>query len=567
VGSECSGPPGAGAEVGGGVRRDDDQKRAPGPLRATLSLTAKLSLGLLLLALTSVAAHAAFQRFLILPQFHELERAEAVRDVERCMAAINAEAVHLAHTCEDWARSDDAYDLVAAGDASHLAKHVSPRALQDAELDLICFVRPGGEILWGEVRDPHVVIPATLRAFEAGRFEPDDAILRLACSDEVTSGLVSSELGLLLMAAQPVLRSDATGPSNALLVVGRLLDARAFATVAEQTGLQIHAWPVEKGFIDPGVPEAAARALLAARLDLGFGAELVFDETEQETLHVYATLPDAEGRPAVVLRMDRERSILLRAKGAMGVANIFMIVASLLLPMLLWIVLHRAVVGPISFLTRNVVRIGLDGDMSRRIPVARADELGALAVEFNSMLGRLERVQGRLLHAAQHDPLTGLPNRVAILELLERTVDEQQGEPDRSFALLYVDIDGFKPVNDTHGHDVGDALLVAIAERLQANTRAGDRADGVERCTAARLGGDEFVVLLDGTSELAEAQAVADRLEKALSAPYTIGTECIRIGASIGVSVRENENEPAEDVLCRADAAMYREKARRHTAG
>jgi diguanylate cyclase (GGDEF)-like protein len=161
-----------------------------------------------------------------------------------------------------------------------------------------------------------------------------------------------------------------------------------------------------------------------------------------------------------------------------------------------------------------------------------------------------------LSHQALHDELTGLPNRALFWEHLShrlKVVDRRQ----TGFAVLFLDVDDFKAVNDTHGHAAGDQLLIDVASRLSAVLRAGD--------TAARVGGDEFVVLFDDVATTEAALVVAERVNEALRAPYEIGSERRIVTASIGVAMGPNGLGTADEVVSAADAAMY--DAKRHGGG
>ena len=157
--------------------------------------------------------------------------------------------------------------------------------------------------------------------------------------------------------------------------------------------------------------------------------------------------------------------------------------------------------------------------------------------------------QERLAHEAEHDPLTGLPNRRRMRDALDRSLRRD------SVAVLFVDLDGFKPVNDGHGHEVGDELLRQVADRLSACVRSGD--------VLSRVGGDEFVILMPGVVAAEDAEAMAARLRYVLELPFRIGGQEIVIGASIGVHVAGTAEHP-DAALRAADHAMY---AIKHTGG
>ena len=163
------------------------------------------------------------------------------------------------------------------------------------------------------------------------------------------------------------------------------------------------------------------------------------------------------------------------------------------------------------------------------------------------------RAEERLRHYALHDTLTELPNRAQFMKHLQQAVDRANGNEFARFAVLFLDLDRFKVINDSLGHAVGDKLLVAIAERLRACVRPGD--------VVARLGGDEFTILLNRTGNDDEIAAVAERLQARISAPFKIDNYEVFTSASIGIIMSgPGALRTPEDFLRDADAAMYRAK-------
>jgi diguanylate cyclase (GGDEF)-like protein len=165
-----------------------------------------------------------------------------------------------------------------------------------------------------------------------------------------------------------------------------------------------------------------------------------------------------------------------------------------------------------------------------------------------------------LVHAAGHDRLTGLPNRALLSDRITQTIERNKRNPELEYALLFLDFDRFKLVNDSLGHDAGDELLAAIATRLTAALRPTDSVSMPE-ATAARLGGDEFVILADGLRDPHDAARIAERLLKTLSEPYTIKGHTITNTVSIGIATSGAGYTRAEDMVRDADTAMYHAKA------
>lgn len=159
------------------------------------------------------------------------------------------------------------------------------------------------------------------------------------------------------------------------------------------------------------------------------------------------------------------------------------------------------------------------------------------------------RAEKQLLHDAFHDSLTGLPNRALFLDHLKLAVNHSRRRRGYLFAVLFIDLDRFKVVNDSLGHMVGDELLIAIARRLEICLRDGD--------TIARLGGDEFTILLDGIADYSDAQRVAERVQEVLEQPFGLAGRELFVTASVGIKYSGDGDEQPEDILRDADTAMY----------
>jgi diguanylate cyclase (GGDEF)-like protein len=183
-------------------------------------------------------------------------------------------------------------------------------------------------------------------------------------------------------------------------------------------------------------------------------------------------------------------------------------------------------------------------------------------------LTRLRRINARLArkvrrltqdishahHLATHDSLTGLPNRRLLLDRLLQALAHAARYGER-VMLLVVDLDGFKRVNDIHGHGAGDELLRQVAIRLLGCVRVCD--------TVCRYGGDEFVVMLPQIDAAEDADVVSDKIRARLARPYDLGSDLVLATASIGAAVCREDGQTLGDLIDRADAAMYVEKARR----
>jgi diguanylate cyclase (GGDEF)-like protein len=237
------------------------------------------------------------------------------------------------------------------------------------------------------------------------------------------------------------------------------------------------------------------------------------------------------------------------------------IVLALLLVVLLSILQIRRTMGPLERLITGTRRFAYE-DFDHRVIVVGHDEFGELATSFNDMAERLGSQLGKIKQLAFYDSLTGLPNRRLLIDRLHQAF-ASSARSSRKGALLFIDLDNFKDINDTLGHDIGDLLLQQTAQRIESCLREVD--------TVARLGGDEFVVVLEDLSEhvleaAAQTKAVGEKILATLSQPYQLAAHEYHSTASIGAAIFSDHDKTGEELLKRADIAMYQaKKAGRNT--
>ncbi len=306
----------------------------------------------------------------------------------------------------------------------------------------------------------------------------------------------------------------------------------------------------------------AAHNAVASHLDATIGAAhghgpefLMRDRRLHDDLYVHAMLPVAEID-------DSTRRVAL-------LAGALMVGATAVTAVLLYVALRSLLLNPLLRL-RNAAREIGRGELVSNIGIAREDEIGELATAFEDMGEHLRRSHEQIAHLAYHDSLTGLPNRRLFGELLENAV-AQARRRGVVVALLFLDMDDFKRVNDTLGHPVGDALLSEFAKRLSGVVRDSDliarNSSGCENAVA-RLGGDEFIVLLPGLNSPLDAAIVAQRVLEHLDEPIVIGGHELPVRASIGITVFPNDGDTVEALIKSADIAMYhaKEQGKHHYA-
>lgn len=247
---------------------------------------------------------------------------------------------------------------------------------------------------------------------------------------------------------------------------------------------------------------------------------------------------------AVADGAKRAQASSVRAAQLMGT----LLLAGVITALLLSVFAARTISRPLREVVDVFARISR-GDLSRGIDLDRADEVGQMGHSLNETLDVLRTAFEEVHHRASHDGLTGLPNRTLLRERLDNAQDNAaKGIP---VAMLLIDLDSFKQVNDIHGHAAGDHLLTVVAERLVAGVRRKD--------TVSRLGGDEFAVLLDGMDKADDVYKVADRLLSDLQSPTDYKGTTLIPRASIGVTLWDGDC-PIDALMHDADVAMYAAK-------
>jgi len=390
----------------------------------------------------------------------------------------------------------------------------------------------GAMVVWGLMSVAYVGVTLVLSGSEGDQFlvDVEQAVQHLGVVLLITvpAGFLSEQL-VLDIRTQQAAREQAVQRGN-------LLEAVA------EAGHRVTSLEVE-----------AVQAVTRAALDLGFDrvdlgvrrGDTWFSAGAQPVEGPF--LPDpagvpggarqaAESRRSVVIDLDSDDAEEL---AGLQVAGLDALIAC---------PLH-------AFNGQVVLRAGVEPGSS--VTGAQYDCLELLAAQAgvalrnNELVAQQRAMQEQLEHRAFHDGLTGLPNRSRFLQLLEESLARPAPADERA-AVLFVDLDRFKPVNDSLGHDAGNELLIAVSNRLSGAVKQGD--------VVARIGGDEFVILLEAVHSMDAATEVADRVCRALSEPFRVADHEVVISGSVGVAITARPYDNAAELIRRADQAMYRAK-------
>jgi diguanylate cyclase (GGDEF)-like protein len=259
----------------------------------------------------------------------------------------------------------------------------------------------------------------------------------------------------------------------------------------------------------------------------------------------------------VILGLSQPIDNITRETDSLRWDTIQIILAFSGLALILSVFFARIVTGPLIAMVNAINRFSKDQVISTT-PLGREDELGLLSRSFHDMqtqimrnLEELNESRKTLDHLARHDTLTGLPNRRMFYDRLEHAIAASR-RSGKKLAVLFVDLDGFKEINDTFGHAVGDRVLMTVANLLKSAIRETD--------TVARLGGDEYVILLDMIDDHRHAKTVVHKLHSLFQNPIQIEGHELNVHASIGVAIYPRDGKDAEELMQYSDQAMYNSK-------
>ncbi|MGC3026078.1 diguanylate cyclase domain-containing protein [Burkholderia sp. DN3021] len=435
------------------------------------------------------------------------------------------------------------------------------------------------------VRDAHGIVVLPESAFqEKGQFsyvfdtlatEPGHIYLSPIVINHETGSHAAEGLPILRVGTPVV---DTSGQTVGALVVDvelpRLVDRLerdlpedyAVYLANEWGDFLVHPDPAQTFGFDRGLRVlmqdrfAVTRALFdSARTSVTLnGLEQPYDAPGQMFAFARTPFGHDEGNRFVVLGMARPLADVLAPAGMLGERIVRMVLVSSLMAVILAILFARAITRPLQALARAATHV-FDDPAAEQLPVRRADEIGVLArcfdsmrVEIRTQVAMLRAKQRELTHLAGHDPLTELPNRLLFMEHLDAAI-RHAAAVHEGLAVMFVDLDRFKQINDQHGHSAGDRTLVAVAKRLSLVLRNDDM--------VARLGGDEFIVLIADVRSPAVIGDVASRIQIVMAEELEFGDRRVAVGASIGVSEFPADGASAEELLVKADAAMYAAKA------
>lgn len=512
--------------------------------RILTSLRYRFFLALGVVLLLALAALGVIAQQLVIPVLLAKENDFASAELDRARRAIDNEMHHLSLLNKDWATWDDSYAFLQGQGEDYLeANLVDGLVFEDANLSMMIFLEADGTPYWIAGLAPETDAYAACPGLEGdcSWAEPIVTSLQKHIAEEIdqdTQAWLNAEPQRSMVSVWPVVKSDGSGPAIGWLAMVRAIDGDWLTRLEESTGIALALNVVET--TGSRLPTASIERVDSETM---IATRAIEAAPREYHLEMRATLP----RQSFKASIETFRFALYWTVGLLVVVVVVVL-----------ILLERMVLAPLrqfAAFTQHLQRHGGSANGTPPALLARRDEIGMLAREFQHLIDYQQRRTSTLVELSQRDPLTGLANRRLFDEYLGNMLDATNSGS-QPVALLMVDIDNFKAYNDHYGHPAGDACLRTIAEAMRQQFHQ-------QQQLVARTGGEEFSIILPIDtieSGIDQAENLRSAVER-LALPHAASPSGSVVTISIGLAFATADHAlGAERLIRAADSALYRAK-------
>lgn len=516
----------------------------------------------------------------MLESINQIEQKDVNKNIDRVVNEIKQEEGNLSAVAQDWAAWDDTYEFIKDGNAKYIDNNLHKEGFINLNLNLMAFIDMDGKYIFAKgvnlENEEFVPVYSKLKSI----LKRSRVIGNTDIKYKV-NGIIQLPEGPMIIATYPIITSNFKGPVRGNLVIGRFLNDDLVSKMSKKTKLNISLENIglesQKYIFIPSYPTLKSNTVIK-RLN----NNLISGST---------VLSDIFHQPVLFLNIQMDRNIYQMGEKGINYTLYSMLFTSfIIICVLIWF-FEKNILSRIVGLTKEILFIGNSSNLSLRLkPQQRRDEIFILTNEINIMLDNLEetekkllqshenlerivhqrtqelsekneilkveieerkKIQERITQLAYHDHLTGLPNRLLFNDRLNQAIFLAR-RMEKPLGVIFIDLDSFKLVNDTMGHDQGDELLKEIAKRLVALFRSHD--------TVCRIGGDEFIVAVQNIANPEDITRIANKIVGCFKKPFKLEGQDFFITSSIGIAMYPIDGEDAETLIKNADVAMYKAK-------
>ena len=469
-------------------------------------------------------ASEVIKRLVLRPSFEQIERNTAKDDGKRAVAAVNRELKALDGTAIDLGMWDDAYSFMQKYDESFIQKNYANGSyFVDRTFAILMYIDTNGSVQWQHMCNPRTGELQTFAAFEGPKLPASHPVLAQLAEGDSLTGIFETEHGPLLVGVRHVLKADGSGPSRGRVVLARPLDETMIEDISEQAGVKFSVWR-QTNSADEDV-KAAAKELTYAE------AVMTSVDEEANVAMNYRLLPMLIGRP-MVLRSETPRHISTRGNDVIEFAQLSQIAAAGLAVNVGILLVHSRVSGPLSRLSKALKRVGDTGDLTLHFRMARRDEIGEVAGEFEKMLAKLAESQNAVVQASRHAGMAEvaanvlhnvgntLTNSIVLTSEIQSTLrNSRTAGLAKAVEMLKQQANDLPEfiANDAKGKQL-PAYLIKAGDAVMAEhaTLVGD-AEKLERSLAAVQDIIRAQQSVDGPTEVLQSVELSDTIDGALA--------------------------------------------------
>lgn len=462
---------------------------------------------------------------MLLEEATELDRHETLEDLKRVDNNILSNLDVLGIMTRDWAFWDDTYNYMIDKNEKYLQRNLDKTTLENNQVDFYVYIDNNKQLV--------LQLGYSLEEKKPIELESDfyKIFLPLLTNQGRISEtyLVNTANGLAMTSLESIYQSNGEGPSVGTLIMGRLINDYSIKEMSNELSLNLSLHPIE-----------------GTKVEKQFNVESISETLLTGSLRLSDYSKDATYQ----ISFDYKRNFYIDKKETVRQITIYLVTASLFFTILVIILLNRFILSRVGNLSRQLNQIQEKKDMKARVTQSKylKDELFILESSINRMLSSLEEKHNETSHLAYYDQLTLLPNRYLFFTEFSRRTQHNKGE----IAILFLDLDGFKQVNDVYGHEIGDALLKEVARRILPTLI---EHNGI----AARYGGDEFMILLENITS-SNLELIAQKILLEVKSGFHFSSIKTFVTGSIGISLYPKDGDTLEELLKNSDKAMYEAK-------
>lgn len=491
---------------------------------------------IILLSLWCIMVVIAFigSQRIINQSYLDLEQNQVKADIQRVKEAIQQMSSSINTLLTNWAAWDDTYKFINDLNPAYIKTNLNLNSFISADVNMIFYFNANFQPVYLAAvnidKTDEAAIPIEIFKY----LSPQGRLVRQPYPNSDVQGLIALKSSLLLVCAHSIVTSDFKGPVRGTLIMAKYLSDTALKQLEKTTKINLSIYPLTNQNMD--------KSQVSIYEKLQKNNQFLIERNNETLISGYTLLNDINDKPIAILKIELPRNLYQIGIKTIHYYNKVFIIYSIILVALLWYLLQELLVKRLEKLKGQI-----DNTNSINIP-SNSLIIGGISDEVSTVAS--------LYYQATHDHLTGLANRNLLEQMFNNNINKIKNSNSK-IAILFLDIDHFKRVNDSLGHEVGDELLVLMGKRLNQCLRDND--------LAARIGGDEFVIMLIGIDNN-QIKTVIERIYKTLSEPILIKDHELHITSSMGISIYPLDGFEINTLLKHADIALYhaKESGRNH---